>query len=332
MKRKLKAQIFLAILILPAILTPTLIGKANANGEEKPIIVCTTNVLGSIVKQYVGNQADVVVLVNPGLCPADYDMKPSDLYAISKAKVLFYHKIQGEYWLNNTIEASGNTNITRIMISGPWNTPEGAKKYIKWIGGNLSQILGIDFTEKMNSMLSEIDTAAGSIQSMAQSLDVQSVNVICMLWQKQFVSWVGFNVTATYPPGQLSASDIENLVQTAKEKDVALIIDNLQSGTEVGEALSEECDAVHVVLTNFPEAIPNTATLAEMMEYNANQLFDALEKWKSTSELRSEASTSSELKSEVSTLRTQLMIFQIVAVIAIVLAVVEAVLLYVKRR
>lgn len=293
-----------------------------SNDSEKPIIVCTTNVLGSIIKQYVGDQADIVVLTQPGLCPADYDVKPSDIYAVGKAEALFYHGIQGEFWLDGLIEASGNTDVTKIKISGPWNSPNGAKQYVRWIGGNLSQILGIDFNETMNSMLSEIDTASNDIQSEAESLGVSSVKVICMDWQSPFVSWVGFNIVAGYgPPQMLSTADIENLTQTAKKEQVALIIDNLQSGTNLGASLAYECDAIHVVLSNYPEAVPATNTLADMLEYNARQLFDAVNIGRNTSELRS----------QVSSLHTQLMIFESITAIALVVVAVETVLLYKKR-
>ena len=78
--------VLVALLYFSAATTTGAVCK-DTNGT---VIVCTTNVLGSIVKQYVGNQTEVVVLAQPGLCPADYDMKPSDIEAVSRARVLFY--------------------------------------------------------------------------------------------------------------------------------------------------------------------------------------------------------------------------------------------------
>lgn len=323
MDKKGRAGLILAATLL-LVYAVAIAGKEvmASNDSEKPIIVCTTNVLGSIIKQYVDDQADVVVLAQPGLCPADYDMKPSDIYAVGKAEVLFHHGIQGEFWLDGLIKASENTNVPKIKISGPWNSPNGAKQYVRWIGGNLSQILGIDYNVTMNSMLSDIDTVSNDIQSEAKSLDVSSVKVICMEWQSAFVSWVGFNIVAKYgPPQMLSTADIQNLTQTAKKEHVALIIDNLQSGTDLGASLAYESNAIHVVLSNFPEAVPATETLADMLEYNARQLFDAVNIGRNTSELRS----------QVSDLQTQLTIFESITAIALVVVAVEAVLFYKKR-
>jgi len=294
---------------------------------EKPIIVCTTNVLGSLVEDFIGDQADVVVLAQPGICPADYDMKPSDIYAVSKAKLLFYHDIPGEYpWLDNLIGASGNENLTqenKVKIYGDWNTLEGAKQYMRWTGGNLSNVLSIDLNAKINSMLTTIDTVAEEIRDEADALDVASFKAVCMKWQSSFVRWVGFDIVGEYgPPETLSAGFVANLTATAKEEGVALVIDNLQIGVDFGANLASEVGAVHVVLTNFPGAVPNTENLAEMLAYNAEQLFDGIQTWENTQELRG----------DIDNLKAQLAIFQSATAIAIIVAVVEAIWLYTRRR
>lgn len=103
--------------------------------------VCMKNiyVIGSLVEDFVGEEAEIVVLVRPGLCPADYDMKPSDVYAVSKAKLLFYQAIPGEFWLQGLIEASGNEDLTMVKVPGIYNTPGGTRRYINLVGGNLSK-------------------------------------------------------------------------------------------------------------------------------------------------------------------------------------------------
>jgi len=295
----------------------------KGNQAEKPIIVCTTNVLGSLVEDLVGDRADVVVLAQPGICPADYDMKPSDIYAVSKAKLLFYHDIPGEYWLDNLIDASGSENLTKVKIYGDWNTHEGAKRYIRWTGGNLSNVLSIDFNATINSMLATIDTVAEETEGEADALDVTSFKVVCMKWQSPFVRWVGFDIVGEYgPPEMLSAGFVANLTATAKREEVALIIDNLQIGVDFGANLASEVGAVHVVLTNFPGAVPNTENLAEMLAYNAEQLFDGIRTWENTRELIE----------EIDSLKAQLAIFQSATAIAVIVAVVEAIWLYTRRR
>lgn len=319
-----------ALLILSAILP-----SAAAEEDEKPIIVCTTNVLGSIVKEIAGDDVDVIVLVNPSLCPADYDMKPSDIYALSKAKILFYHDIPGEkLWLGDLIEAAGNENLMQVKVPGTYNTPAGAKSCIRIIGGNLSKALSSDFSGKVSSMLDAVDSVANEIRSEAQSLGVENISVICMKWQKTFVEWVGFKVVATYnPPETLSFSDIVSIINKAHNEGAALIIDNLQVSTEFGASIASEVGAVHIVLTNFPGAIPETGNLTQMFRHNAKQLFQGLKRWRAMKELEAKFKEFAEsLKTETESLKNQLTAFQAATFVAVTVAAVELILLLAKRR
>ncbi|MEM2593838.1 MAG: metal ABC transporter substrate-binding protein [Candidatus Bathyarchaeia archaeon] len=321
------------------------IGAVMGQGDqEKPIVVCTTNVLGSIVRDLMGDSVDITVLVNPSLCPADYDIKPGDIYALSKAKVLFYHGIPGENpWLNNLLEAAGNKQLILVKVAGTYNTPEGAKNCIKIIAGNLSQIFGVDLSSRMSELLNEIDSVAGQIQYRAHSLRVGNFSIICMHWQKAFVEWVGFKVAATYrPPEQLSASEIASLIDVARKNNVALIIDNLQVSAEFGASIASEVGAIHVVLTNFPGAIPGTENLAKMFRYNADLLFSALERWslmkKTETELEALRSQVENLRSmlesliaENESLKNQAFVYQSVLAVIAVAAIVELIMLLVKK-
>ena len=135
------------ILSIIFILLSMVISTTQVNADDDtPIIICTTSALGSVVEAYMGDDAEVVVLVRPGLCPADFDVKPSDIYAVSNAEILFKQNIPGEFWLQGLLDAVGTTNLTQVTIPGSYTTPQGARNYMQWIGGNLSQLLDIDLS------------------------------------------------------------------------------------------------------------------------------------------------------------------------------------------
>jgi len=308
------------VLMLPLTFLWTAMAEADT---EKPIIVSTTSAVGTIVQEFLGDAADVVVLVQPGLCPADFDMKPSDIYAVSNAKVLFHQNIPGEFWLQGLLDAAGNADLTQVAIPGAYNTPEGAKNYIRWVGGNLSQILNIDLESKISEMQNDFDEVSSWITGKADALEASTVKVICMNWLKTFVESVGFTVVATYnPPETLSAGDINNLINTAQTESVALIVDNLQIDVDFGKGIASQVGAEHVVLTNFPGAIPGTGNLSQMFRYNAEQLFNGTATWRSTATLRAERED----------LKNQVAFLQIAASLAVIAACAEAVWLYIGRR
>lgn len=311
-----------AWMLFPILFLSVIVIGAQA-ATEKPVIVCTTSAIGSVVETCLGETADVLVLVQPGLCPADFDMKPGYVDAVSNAQILFKQNIQGEFWLDGLLEAAGNPDLTVVAIPGVYNTPEGAKNYIREVGGNLSQILGINLDSKISEMLNEIDAVSIWITSQAGMLQVSNVKVICMAWLRTFIESAGFNVVATYnPPETLSAGDITALLETARTEDVALIVDNLQIDTEFGEGIGSQVGAEHLVLTNFPGAIPKTETLSTMLRYNAEQLFNGTVTWQSSSTLRAERED----------LANQVTIYQITTSLALVIVAIEAILLYVERK
>jgi ABC-type Zn uptake system ZnuABC Zn-binding protein ZnuA len=343
MKKNKKMSILGIILLLSTLLLSVTVAEAQES-TETPIIVCTTSAVGSVVESFVGDTADVVVLVQPGLCPADFDMKPSDVFAVSNAQVLFKQNIPGEFWLDGLLEAAGKENLTQVAIPGAYNTPQGAKNYINWVGGNLSQILSIDLDSEISEMLNEVDEVSSWISTQAEGLDASNVNVICMGWLKAFIESAGFNVVAIYnPPETLSTGDITALLQTAQTEGVALVADNLQIDVEFGEGIASEVGAEHLVLTNFPGAIPNTETLPKMLRYNAEQLFNTTIAWQTKSTLQAEKDeltnqvnslqqSVSVLESETSELHNQVTLFQISTSLAVVVVAVLAVLLYAKTR
>jgi len=310
------------VLMLSLLFLSVTVTEAQA-AADKPIIVCTTSAVGNIVEECLGDTVDVVVLVQPGLCPADFDMKPSDVYAVSNAKILFKQNIQGEFWLGGLLEAAGNSDLTEVAIPGAYNTPAGAKNYISWVGGNLSQILGVNLDSKISEMLTDVDDVSSWMTSKAETLQASTVKVICMKWLQTFIESAGFNVVATYnPPETLSAGDIHSLLETAQSEGVALVVDNLQIDVEFGAGIASQVGAEHLVLTNFPGAIPGTENLPKMLRYNAEQLFNGTITWQSTSTLRAERED----------LKNQVTLFQITTSLAVVVSAVEAVLLYVRKK
>lgn len=242
---------------------------------EKPLVVATTSVLGSVINDLAGDEVELIILVSPTICPSHYDVKPSDVYAISRAKLIFYHGMEG--WLSQLYEASGSS-AELIKISGGWSTPNGIRRYYEEVAGALSSRLGLDVSARLEQRLMELDEAAQKIMNEARNRGASSINVIAMKWQRDFVEWLGFRIAGDFgPPEKVSSADVEKLVKIGRENDVAVVVSNLQSGIELGENLAGMIGAVHVVLSNFPGSDPETKTLIDLMRKNAEKLLGSLD-------------------------------------------------------
>ncbi len=182
------------------------------------------------------------------------------------------------------------------------------------------------FSENAQRAIREIDEVADTAQEEAQILEVKGTKVICMEWQEAFVEWMGFTVVASYPsPETLSVKDVHDLITKGRNEGVVLIIDSLQSGTEVGSQIAEEMAAYHVVLTNFPGAVPETDTLAAMLKYNARQLLSGVKKY------GEEKGRVMQLESELKKEREKRMIFEVGAGILLFVCAIEALLIRLRK-
>ena len=269
------------------LLVIVLFSMVSINADEKVKIVCTTTILETFAKEIGGEKVEVISLVQPGVCPAHFDMRPSNVYDVSEASLILYHGF--EPWLDDLINSSGNRDVKKVLLKGSWSTPDSAIQKIEEIKNALSEVSPENaeyFDENADKTIENIRETAESIKKEAESIGVRNIDVICMEWQKEFVEWIGFNIVATYgPPEKVSMKDVNEITK----KKAVLVIDNLQSGTKLGSQIASEIGAYHVILTNFPNAVPETETFSEMMEYNADHLFNAVKSESETPEESSDA-------------------------------------------
>lgn len=315
-----KRVVLLSILVLPTVVL-------SVQASITLTVVCTTTALESMVKEVGREKVDVISLVQPGVCPSHFDVRPSDVADIGRASLVFYHGV--EPWLEDLMRASDNKTVEKVMVQGAWNTPELAAKRIEEVRDALTRVEPENtdyFSENAQRAMKEIEEVAETVQEEAQTLDVRGTKVICMEWQKAFVEWMGFTVVASYPsPETLSVKDVHDLVTKGRNEKVVLIIDSLQSGTEVGSQIAEETAAYHVVLTNFPGAVPETDTLAAMIKYNARQLLDGVKKY------GEEKGRVMQLESELKKEREKRMIFEVGTGVLLFVCVIEALLIRIRK-
>jgi ABC-type Zn uptake system ZnuABC Zn-binding protein ZnuA len=270
------------LLILGVVLIGSGLGLLKVgHAQEKPVVVATTEILGDFVRKIAEDRVDLVVLILGGMCPAHYDIRPSDVAAVARAALVLHHGF--EPWMENLVKSSGSKALV-VKTGDDWNVPPNAVQQVGIVQEALAKILPKESAVLQQNAVAfqrRIEELAGRLLARAQQLNVQEAKVISQAFQAKFVSWLGFNVVGTYPPPErVSAQLFLQLVQLGREQKVALVVDNLQSGVGLGARLAFEIGAVHVVLTNFPGAVPNTRDYLEVIAHNEAQMFDALESYR----------------------------------------------------
>lgn len=263
--------------------TATVIGLAIvtlglATVAQGPVqVVATSVVLADLIERVGGDAVAVTTLIPAGFCPAHYDLRPSDLLAVARAELVLYHGI--EPWLE---ELLSNVNRAALVLPlpGGWNTPGPLAEKARTVADALARLRPGregEFFRRAEIFIQELWALEEGILSQANELRLGEVPAMVMAWQADFASWLGLGIVATYPPEErLSLRDLVELSSQGHAAGVLLVVDNLQSGVDFGARLAHELSAVHVVLTNFPGAIPGTPDLIGMLSRNAQAVFAAV--------------------------------------------------------
>jgi zinc transport system substrate-binding protein len=268
-----KILLGLLIAVLVGILVTVLIRAQHA--QPSADIMTGSSFITNIIEDVAGGKVEPRTLIPPGVCPGHYDVKASDIEALANSKALFIHTYQQNYEnVTGATEAAENAHliITVLNVTGNWMAPPVQAEAVDAIAQALGEI------DPENAAYYQ-----GKAAERAQAIlaKVQNVKVICADKQKGFVEWTGFDVVAIYGrPEDLSPADVDQLVTEAKQAGVALVIDNLQSGTStLGAAMEQDIEAIPITISNFPGGFENTETWEKAIDKNVDLLLEALNEW-----------------------------------------------------
>ena len=277
-----KILIGVVILVFVGILVTVLVLAQHA--QPSADIMAGSSLIANIIQDVADDKVETRTLIPPGVCPGHYDVKPSDIESMANSKALFIHNFQQNYEnVSGAIEAAENSEliIKVLNVTGNWMVPAVQAEAVDKIAQSLGEIdpENVAYYEERAAERSQAILDYGEeVKNTLQGAGVDGVKVICAEMQAGFVEWAGFNITATYGrPEELSTADMEKLVTDAKEAGVALVIDNLQSGsTMLGASMEQDIEAIAVTISNFPGGLENTETWEKAIDKNVDLLLDAL--------------------------------------------------------
>lgn len=300
----------------------------QSTAEEDIQIVCTNSVLADFTSNILTENVSIDYIMPAGACPSHFDTVPSDISKIVNADIII--SLGWEPWLESLLNKSGNMDYTQIKCKGlgEWNIPTGATSYVKIIRDGLAAAIPEKqeiIKENANNYLSQINQTGQELKDKIETQNLLNRKIVSMQWHKDFLEWIGFNVTYSYlPPERLSVQDELDVINAASEPEISAVIDNLQSGTAFGAKVAGETGINHVIFTNFPGAIPNTNSYLEMISYNTDQLIDGITSFDQTSlQIK-------ELQNQNNTLELQRNAFAVTTMLAAVLSIL--LFLFYKRK
>lgn len=228
---------------------------AGCRPQSGPVrVVASTALIATIINSVGGSSFAVTTIAPAGLCPGHFDVRPSDVLAANRARLLLNHG--WEEWFPRLEQSIDNLQLRRVTLKtkGNWMIPPVQSAAVD----EITELLADLVPARADSLRAaaarykvRLDSAAAAVR--AAFADKTLPPVIAAQQQAPFLEWAGFRVVATYGRAEdFTAAELTRLARVAVDSGVAIVVDNLQSGPDAGLALADELKVAHVTLTNFP--------------------------------------------------------------------------------
>jgi ABC-type Zn uptake system ZnuABC Zn-binding protein ZnuA len=243
--------------------------------KTKITVTVTTSDIYQVVKEVGGNKVDVQMIIQPLVCPSNYDITPKVVQRTEESNLVLSHK--WETWIGRLKVQAGSRGILYKQVSteGNWMIPyihiracEEIKDMLCYMDKENSGY----YEENFTNYVFLINFAAGEVKRELES--AYEMKVIANENLKPFLEWIGFDVAATYGKAEdLTAKKLAYLVSEGKKQKVKVVVDNLQAGAGAGRELADNIGAKQCVISNFPIGNSYVNTLKD----NGKRLLKAIQ-------------------------------------------------------
>jgi ABC-type Fe3+-hydroxamate transport system substrate-binding protein len=254
---------FFALLL--SLATPALVfaGGAKDSPAEPAggtLVLASTSWLGAMAT--AAGAENVRILAPLDLRhPPEYELKPSDLAAASKADIIIY--AGWEQFAEKLADTAGSAGVRTITIRTSNDPAE-----FKAEAAKIAQALGTE--EKLEEWWSAFLPFAEDLREKVAAAYPDKRAVVNRM-QTPYAAWMGFEIIGEFGPAEPSPAVILELAQMRP----ALAIDNYHGPS--GWPIAEAAGAAYVELLNFPGK-DGTLTIEDVFRYNADALIKAAAK------------------------------------------------------
>jgi hypothetical protein len=227
------------------------------------VVLASTSWVAAIAR--AGGAENVRVLAPVNLRhPPEYELKPSDLAAASKADIIIY--AGWEQFAKKLAETAGSAGV-QILTVNTSNTPEELRTEAE----KIARILGTE--DRFEEWWKSFEPFADDLRKKIIAVYPDKRAVVERM-HTPFAQWLGFEIIGEYGPAEPSPAVILQMVRARP----ALVIDNYHgpSGKPIAESAKtpEGTKVPYAELLNFPGK-DGTLTIEDVFRYNANVLINA---------------------------------------------------------
>lgn len=297
-----------AILALALLSTLVLTSCTSTADSDGPRVIVTTNILGDVVEQILGDQAEVTTLMQPNADPHSFEISARQAALMDEADLLVSNGLGLEEGLQQHLDRAARAGTARLVAgdvidvlpysSGEaagtpdphfWTDPATMLDVVDALEESAAGIEGIDaaqvaaradaYRERLGQLDSEMSQAFSAIPDEQRAL-VTNHHVFGYLAER-----FGFRVIGAVIPGGTtlaapSAADLRDLSSAIEAAAVPTIFAESSQPDRLVQVLASEAGVQVEVVELFTESLTapgeGAATYLDMMRANTERITSGL--------------------------------------------------------
>ncbi|MDO8568086.1 MAG: metal ABC transporter substrate-binding protein [Dehalococcoidales bacterium] len=274
----------------------------------KKTIVVTYSILGSVVKEMVGDSVNVVVSVPNGLDPHDWEPSARDIEAINKADLVIENGLGLEGGLGKTLNAARSRGVkfftaadhVTVRHVGPgegipsgdpdqvvgapdphlWTDPLTMKEVVSALAPALMKDPGLDVSARAKELEQRLEALNGEANGIISPIPEADRKLVTghesmgYFAQRYRFKLIGVIVPSLSSQAGASAAALAALKQAIRENHVKAVFAEVGTSPAVAKAISDETGVKVVQLTTH--ALPADGSYFTFMRNLATVIADAL--------------------------------------------------------
>ena len=303
-----KSGSFYYLLTLAAIVLSACGPAASPTAASKKTILVTYSILGSVVTDLVGDQANVIVPMPNGQDPHEWEPSAKDIEAIMKADLIIQNGLGLEGGMEKTLAQAQENGVKTFTASDAitvrkvgqgegipsgdpdqaigaddphlWMDPLTIKAVVQALTPRLKSDLGIDVSARAADLENRLDSLNDEIAAQVATLPEANRKLVTghesMGYYAQRYSFklVGALIPSITTQAAVSAADLAALKKQIQESQVKAIFTELGTPQAVSDAIANETGVKVIPLTTH--SLPQDGSYFTFLRDVTNLLVDNL--------------------------------------------------------
>jgi zinc/manganese transport system substrate-binding protein len=296
-----------AALAATALAVAGLVGCSPAD-DDRPLVAVSTNILGDVVGELVGDQAEVLTLMKPNADPHSFEISAQEAARLRSADLIVSNGLGLEEGLQQHLDAAAAGDAETFVAGDAievldyrqgdaagtpdahfWTDPARMLDVVDALEPELAGLDGIDagqvaersarYRAALEGLDAEMARSFASIPAERRAL-VTNHHVFGYLAERFDFQVVGAVIPGGTTLAAPSASDLADLVDAVEETGVPAIFAESSSPDRLVQALASEGDVQVEVVELFTESLTEreggAPTYLTMMRANAERITTGL--------------------------------------------------------